>query len=188
MCKVVQTASGNWYGACATVGEVQRRRTLAQLRALVDAMPLVVLCGQPCSGKSRIAAKLAEAFRALGHEVAVVDEPSLHLIRDQSYKGKVACSGTPVAQMRVCSISWVPCTLQVAIAGSFWRQSGIFNSAHLACMSHMLLPDTVSEKNTRGKLRSAVERGLSQKQVVILDSLNNIKVGNSLLKTATVCF
>lgn len=66
--------------------------------------------------------------------------------------------------------------------------SGTLHDVHLACMSHMLLPDTVSEKNTRGKLRSAVERGLSQKQVVILDSLNNIKVGNSLLKTATVCF
>ncbi len=51
-------------------------------------MPLVVVCGQPCSGKSTVAAKLAEAFRALGWETHVVSEPSLHLERDAAYKGE----------------------------------------------------------------------------------------------------
>lgn len=72
--------------------------------------------------------------------------------------------------------------------GQLCTALGTLHEAHLACMAPLLLPDTVSEKNTRGKLRSAVERGLSQKQFIILDSLNNIKVGNSLLQTATVCF
>lgn len=35
---------------------------------------------------------------------------------------------------------------------------------------------SVEEKKTRGALKSAVERTVSKKTVVILDSLNNIKV------------
>ena len=35
--------------------------------------------------------------------------------------------------------------------------------------------DSVSEKITRGRLKSAAERDINRKTVVILDSLNNIK-------------
>jgi tRNA uridine 5-carbamoylmethylation protein Kti12 len=38
-----------------------------------------------------------------------------------------------------------------------------------------LLADSISEKNTRGKLKSAVERAISKRHFIILDSLNNIK-------------
>ncbi len=37
----------------------------------------------------------------------------------------------------------------------------------------------VNEKNTRGKLKSTVERVVGRKGVTILDSINNIKVGGS---------
>lgn len=50
-------------------------------------MPLVVLCGQPSSGKSTVAGQLAEAFKNKGYEVQIVDEPSFHLIRNEAYQG-----------------------------------------------------------------------------------------------------
>lgn len=53
-----------------------------------QAMPLVVLCGHPCSGKSHVAAQLAEMFRQKGVEVVVVDEASLHLERNAAYRGE----------------------------------------------------------------------------------------------------
>ncbi|KAG1671711.1 hypothetical protein FOA52_007503 [Chlamydomonas sp. UWO 241] len=84
-------------------------------------MSFIVVCGQPASGKSTVVAKLAALLRAGGSEVVVVDEPGLHLLRDEAYK------------------------------------------------------DTVSEKNTRGKLKSAAERATNKRNVVILDSINNIK-------------
>eukprot|EP00775_Hariotina_reticulata_P012545 gene12545-12678_t len=83
-------------------------------------MPLVVLSGQPASGKSTVAAKLQELLQP-GHPVHVVDEPSLHLERNTAYQ----------------------------------------SSGH--------------EKATRGALKSAVERAISKKTIVLLDSLNNIK-------------
>lgn len=52
------------------------------------AMPLVVVCGQPCSGKSTIVQKLSAAFQGKGLPVEVVDEPSLHLERSSAYTGK----------------------------------------------------------------------------------------------------
>ncbi len=52
-------------------------------------MPLIVVAGLPSSGKSSVAAALAEACRALGQDVQVVDEDSLHLKRNESYKGAV---------------------------------------------------------------------------------------------------
>ena len=87
-------------------------------------MALVVICGQPSSGKSQIAEKLNVRFSLAGATVVVVDEQMLHMVvRDESYK------------------------------------------------------NSVQEKHTRGKLKSAVERALAEKgSIVILDSLNNIKV------------
>jgi endonuclease IV len=44
------------------------------------------------------------------------------------------------------------------------------------CHAHACTPGAVQEKATRGALKSAVERAISKKTIVILDSLNNIKV------------
>lgn len=54
-------------------------------------MALVVMCGQPCSGKSEAAACLAAALRSSVPDVTVrvIDESSLHLGRNESYKGIV---------------------------------------------------------------------------------------------------
>lgn len=50
-------------------------------------MALVVICGQPCSGKSRAALCLAEALKEIESKqlVRVIDEASFHLDRNQSY-------------------------------------------------------------------------------------------------------
>ncbi|KAL6529313.1 hypothetical protein OROGR_014936 [Orobanche gracilis] len=86
-------------------------------------MALVVICGQPCSGKSTAAARLAEALQESESKppVRIINESSFHLNRNQSYA------------------------------------------------------DTPSEKNLRGVLRSEVDRSLSRDNIIIVDSLNNIK-------------
>ncbi|GMH43239.1 hypothetical protein BSKO_11161 [Bryopsis sp. KO-2023] len=84
-------------------------------------MPLIVISGQPSSGKSTVVQSLAKRLEDKQQEVVVVDEPGLLLKRDESYK------------------------------------------------------DAVCQKNTRGSLRSAVERAVTKTAVVILDSINNIK-------------
>lgn len=50
-------------------------------------MALVVMCGQPCSGKSTASLCLAEALRASESHptVRIIDESSFHLDRNQSY-------------------------------------------------------------------------------------------------------
>jgi protein KTI12 len=90
-----------------------------------SSMALVVMCGQPCSGKSAAAACLAAALRTSSTDliVRIIDESSLHLGRNDSYK------------------------------------------------------DMVVEKNLRGVLRSEVDRSVSRDSIIIVDSLNNIKVG-----------
>ncbi|CAN6163503.1 unnamed protein product [Urochloa humidicola] len=54
-------------------------------------MALVVMCGQPCSGKSAAAACLAAALRSSSTDltVRIIDESSLHLGRNDSYKDMV---------------------------------------------------------------------------------------------------
>lgn len=86
-------------------------------------MALVVICGQPCSGKSTAAACLAEALQETESKptVRIINESSFHLNRNQSY----------------------------------------------AAMTE--------EKNLRGVLRSEVDRSLSRDNIIIVDSLNNIK-------------
>jgi hypothetical protein len=52
-------------------------------------MPLIVLSGQPCSGKSTVAAQLTQMLQSRGiASCNLVDEPSLHLIRDNAYRGE----------------------------------------------------------------------------------------------------
>lgn len=48
-------------------------------------MPLVVLSGQPASGKSTVAAALRALFDESSTHVNIVDEPSLHLTRAAAY-------------------------------------------------------------------------------------------------------
>lgn len=54
-------------------------------------MALVVICGQPCSGKSKAALLLAESLKESDSNpvVKVIDETSLHLDRNQSYANMV---------------------------------------------------------------------------------------------------
>ncbi|KAF8680730.1 hypothetical protein HU200_012710 [Digitaria exilis] len=54
-------------------------------------MALVVMCGQPCSGKSAAAGCLAAALRSSSTDltVRIIDESSLHLGRNDSYKDMV---------------------------------------------------------------------------------------------------
>jgi len=55
-------------------------------------MPLIVLCGQPCSGKSGVAAELKLLLAARGvADCTIIDEPSLHLERNAAYAGGGAC-------------------------------------------------------------------------------------------------
>ncbi|KAL2607858.1 hypothetical protein R1flu_026431 [Riccia fluitans] len=50
-------------------------------------MALVVMCGQPCSGKSTTAAALISALeKANAKPVSLIDEPSLNLDRNESFK------------------------------------------------------------------------------------------------------
>lgn len=55
-------------------------------------MALVVICGQPCSGKSTAASCLIEALQESESKpsVKIIDESSLHLNRNQSYVDMVA--------------------------------------------------------------------------------------------------
>lgn len=55
-------------------------------------MALVVICGQPCSGKSTAALFLAEALKESESKqtVRIIDETSLHLDRNQSYANMTA--------------------------------------------------------------------------------------------------
>jgi protein KTI12 len=55
-------------------------------------MALVVICGQPCSGKSTAALLLAEALKESESKqtVRIIDETSLHLDRNQSYANMTA--------------------------------------------------------------------------------------------------
>ncbi|CAI9096480.1 OLC1v1032641C1 [Oldenlandia corymbosa var. corymbosa] len=50
-------------------------------------MALVVICGQPCSGKSTAATSLAEALKETESKplVRIIDETAFHLDRNQSY-------------------------------------------------------------------------------------------------------
>lgn len=50
-------------------------------------MPLIVISGQPSSGKSTVAARLRDmcASVAPGTEVVVIDDDSLHIARNTAY-------------------------------------------------------------------------------------------------------
>ncbi|PIA47161.1 hypothetical protein AQUCO_01400094v1, partial [Aquilegia coerulea] len=105
--------------------EREKKVVFCLLVEFIKKMALVVMCGQPCSGKSTAANCLAEALSATSEfhlTVRIIDESSFHLDRNQSYA------------------------------------------------------NTPAEKNLRGVLRSEVDRSVSKNKIIIVDSLNNIKV------------
>ena len=110
-------------------------------------MPLIVICGHPCSGKSTVVKQIVAACKAKGCDVVHVEEEALHLTRDASYKSKPA-------NHHIFSIAK--------------RTNSNVRIEHF-------YSDVPSEKNTRGLLRSVVDRTLSRSRIVIFDSLNNIK-------------
>jgi len=121
-------------------------------------MALVVMCGQPCSGKSTAAKRLADALQSAfsaggdqGLAVRVIDESSLHLGRNQSYAGLLFAFDTNQSFLLLL----------------FFFFAEILRS---------VVTDMVAEKNLRGVLRSEVDRSLSKDSIIIVDSLNNIKV------------
>ncbi len=56
-------------------------------------MALLVISGQPCSGKSTVAAELKQMLVGKGLEVIIIDEPGLSMTRNQSYRGKWSSYG-----------------------------------------------------------------------------------------------
>jgi hypothetical protein len=50
-------------------------------------MPLVVICGIPCSGKTARALELAKHFTDSGKKVQLINEESLHITKADGYKG-----------------------------------------------------------------------------------------------------
>ncbi|KAK2077427.1 hypothetical protein QBZ16_004272 [Prototheca wickerhamii] len=84
-------------------------------------MALVIICGQPASGKSTFAEDLRKQVEQHGKECRVISEDSLGIPRDQAYR------------------------------------------------------DATAEKQTRGQLKSEVERSTTKQHVTVLDSINGIK-------------
>ena len=69
-------------------------------------MPLVVLTGQPASGKSTVAAELRALLQRKGcTPIELVDEPSLHLQRNTAYAsaGFIAMGGSCMRTAIWCS-------------------------------------------------------------------------------------
>ena len=53
-------------------------------------MPLIVMCGIPCSGKTTLAKKLASYLeQEAGKKVDIVNEESLSLNKQAAYRGRV---------------------------------------------------------------------------------------------------
>jgi tRNA uridine 5-carbamoylmethylation protein Kti12 len=50
-------------------------------------MPLVVICGIPCSGKTKHAQLLEKHFLESGKKVHLINEESLHIAKSDGYKG-----------------------------------------------------------------------------------------------------
>lgn len=51
-------------------------------------MPLVVLCGNPCSGKSSICRKIENECKNRGEQIDVLNDQILKLDRNEDYRGK----------------------------------------------------------------------------------------------------
>ena len=76
--------------ACSSAAFAKPASAIAESWACCTAaehMPLVVLCGQPCSGKSTVAAMLTVLFEEAQQKVLQVSEETLHLSRREAYQG-----------------------------------------------------------------------------------------------------
>lgn len=78
-----------------------------------SSMPLVVISGQPCSGKSQTAAELAGVLRDAGHQVVVVSDESVGVSRCEAYKGRQGGATRP--SMR----AWIAASCEAAVAHVF---------------------------------------------------------------------
>ncbi|KAJ3113193.1 kti12, chromatin associated [Phlyctochytrium bullatum] len=116
-------------------------------------MPLIVLCGLPCSGKSTRAKQLATAIEShiALHNAAVASAPSTPL---------PATAAAAVAKK--APIQYKP---KVVIVNE--------ESEHI--VRGQGYRDATEEKKVRAALMSAVERELTRETVVVLDSMNYIK-------------
>lgn len=160
-------------------------------------MPLVVLAGQPASGKSTAAARLRELLQGHG-PVELVDEPSLHLQRNAAYasgcRAAAAAEGTrpsswaarwqrqkaPAARATrptrgCCCGRGVLRMLRSTVCSCCLQSTESLPAVDRGC--HLLTAGSTAEKMARATLKSAMERVLTKQSTVILDSLNNIKVG-----------
>lgn len=128
-------------------------------------MPLVVICGQPSSGKSTVARRLAQELQAAGVEALIVDEPSLHLKRDESYRG--GCAQVQW-QLWLWTLRRAHGTIKTGLVAHATSPALSFPTcAQSACPKPAFFmfaasADMPSEKNTRGHLRSEVERHLAR--------------------------
>ncbi|KAJ3132227.1 kti12, chromatin associated [Physocladia obscura] len=116
-------------------------------------MPLIVMCGLPCAGKTRRAAAIAAELEAVIC-AASADSPKT-IVPPTASKGKVHGS-------TVITPSYDPHVL-------------IINEENLRIDRASAYRDTTAEKLARAALLSAVERHLSRDKFVILDSMNYIK-------------
>ena len=62
-------------------------------------MPLVMLCGLPCAGKTSVATMLAKYLKEAGQDVALIDDSIAHLSRNEGYKGR----DRPELPVQVCA-------------------------------------------------------------------------------------
>jgi protein KTI12 len=127
-------------------------------------MALIIVSGQPSSGKSTASARLKELLESRCLGVCIIAEPSLRLVRNESYKGGHARGSINIARSSVDTVqsnyACLPATNDaITLIRAFPKYCA----------------DSVSEKITRGRLKSAAERHINRNTIVILDSLNNIK-------------
>ncbi|KAJ3068977.1 kti12, chromatin associated [Podochytrium sp. JEL0797] len=109
-------------------------------------MPVIVMCGLPCSGKTRRATEIASLLET---EIAAYNES---LTRDPKPAAKNTPAKTPYDSKVV-----------------------VINEEKLRIDRATSYASTAAEKFVRGDLLSAVERELSRDRFVILDSMNYIK-------------
>lgn len=65
-----------------------RRQTICFCRLSRPAMPLIVMCGIPCSGKTTVTKKLAAYLeKETGKKVEVINEEALNLVKQDAYRG-----------------------------------------------------------------------------------------------------
>jgi len=77
-------------------------------------MPLVVICGGPCVGKSRVASLLKAELEARGHKVQVVSDTSLRLPRKTTYAEAAAEKQTRAAVKAAVERLLAPDTVVIA--------------------------------------------------------------------------